>query len=239
VLVQTHLVRVIVGLALVAAGVALLFTPMSRLNVETNVFEVGWPFLVIGLGLALVLWSRTVSHRAEPVAVAGGVVFGAGFVLALQHFTGDWEAWYSERYIVSADSRIARFSLRTPTAPTRLARLAVNRPKRFSNRNNSPNSPISTNSNKQTNPVRRCPARTSDDRPRGGSAGGIDAYRASIVWRKLVGSSNGYTTSGGRSGPSFGRGCSHSAGTVERSNIPATRLSPGKVTEQDESSAAR
>jgi uncharacterized membrane protein len=92
--VQTHLVRVIVGLALVAAGVALLFTPTIRLNIETNVFEVGWPFLVIGLGLALMLWSRTASHRAETVAVAGGVVFGAGIVLALQHFTGDWEAWY-------------------------------------------------------------------------------------------------------------------------------------------------
>jgi hypothetical protein len=74
--------------------VALLVAPSLGLRVDGDAFAVGWPVLVVGLGLALLAASRTAGPRAEAVAVAGGVVLGAGLVLGLQHATGGWDVWY-------------------------------------------------------------------------------------------------------------------------------------------------
>jgi hypothetical protein len=86
--------RLLVGLALVAAGVSLFVAPAVGLRVDGDVFAVGWPFLVVGFGLALLVGSPSFGRRAERAAVVGGVVFGAGVVLTLQNASGDWDVWY-------------------------------------------------------------------------------------------------------------------------------------------------
>lgn len=72
----------------------LFVAPAFGLRVDGDVFAVGWPFLVVGVGLALLVGSPSFGRRAESAAVAGGVVFGAGVVLALQNASGNWDVWY-------------------------------------------------------------------------------------------------------------------------------------------------
>jgi hypothetical protein len=74
--------------------VTLFVAPAFGLRVDGDAFAVGWPFLVVGVGLALLVGSPSFGRRAESAAVAGGVVFGAGVVLALQNASGNWDVWY-------------------------------------------------------------------------------------------------------------------------------------------------
>ena len=79
---------VALGLLLVLAG-AVLFVG-QWLNVGLD--DVGWPFWVIAVGLAILLVGLVVA-REQGMVIGGTVVTAVGLVLLYQNTTGRWESW--------------------------------------------------------------------------------------------------------------------------------------------------
>lgn len=74
-------ILVIVGLILFAGQV-----------VDIGFADLGWPFWIVGVGVAILLVGLMVLTEA-PVVVGGTVVTTVGLVLLYQNATGHWESW--------------------------------------------------------------------------------------------------------------------------------------------------
>jgi hypothetical protein len=59
---------------------------------DIGIDDVGWPAIVIGVGIVILVLGLFVS-RAEGMVIGGTVVTTAGLVLLYQNSTGHWESW--------------------------------------------------------------------------------------------------------------------------------------------------
>lgn len=93
------------GLALIAAGLALLAASL----LGADLTAVGWPVAVIVPGALFVVaaFSAQPGRGLGYLAVPGCVVLATGLVLAAQNVTGDWDSWaYAWALIVPTSAGI-------------------------------------------------------------------------------------------------------------------------------------
>jgi hypothetical protein len=84
----------VIGLALVAVGVAAIAIREYDVNFLPHLGSWGWPLFVIVPGLVLLGASLVMQRpRGVAVAVAGAVVTIVGAILLYQSQTGHWESW--------------------------------------------------------------------------------------------------------------------------------------------------
>lgn len=76
------------GAILVVVGLLLFLGQL----LDIGIGDIGWPFFVIAIGLALLVLGLSVV-RETGLIVAGTVVTVIGLVLFYQHQTGHWESW--------------------------------------------------------------------------------------------------------------------------------------------------
>lgn len=81
---------IVMGVALVLVGGLVL---IGRL-VDVDVFDLGWPVLVILPGILLLVGAMALGGPAGVgLAIPGGIVTMTGLVLAFQNATGLWATW--------------------------------------------------------------------------------------------------------------------------------------------------
>lgn len=78
----------VLGAILIVIGGILFAGQMLDLDIG----DVGWPFIVIGIGVVLLALGLFV-NREEGMVVGGSVVTTVGLVLAFQNSTGLWATW--------------------------------------------------------------------------------------------------------------------------------------------------
>lgn len=76
------------GALLIGAGI-LLFAGQL---LDVDIMSLGWPLIIVGIGVALLLLGLTVSAE-QGMVVGGTVVTTVGLVLLFQDQTGRWESW--------------------------------------------------------------------------------------------------------------------------------------------------
>ena len=59
---------------------------------DVGLGDLGWPFIIVGIGLAILLIGLLVANQSGMV-VGGTVVTTVGLVLLYQNETGHWESW--------------------------------------------------------------------------------------------------------------------------------------------------
>ncbi|MBA3587579.1 MAG: hypothetical protein H0W41_08080 [Chloroflexi bacterium] len=79
---------VAIGLVLVLVGAALFAAQMLGIGLE----DIGWPFLVIAAGVAILVIGLVVMNE-QGMVIGGTVVTTVGLVLLFQDRTGRWESW--------------------------------------------------------------------------------------------------------------------------------------------------
>ena len=79
---------VALGLLLVVAGAILFAGQYFNLGID----DIGWPFWVIAVGVAILLVGLVVA-REQGMVIGGTVVTTVGLVLLYQNNTGRWESW--------------------------------------------------------------------------------------------------------------------------------------------------
>jgi hypothetical protein len=79
---------VAVGLVLVVIGAGLLAGQLVGIGIE----DLGWPFLVIAAGLAILLIGLVVAGE-QGMVIGGTIATIVGGVLLFQDRTGRWETW--------------------------------------------------------------------------------------------------------------------------------------------------
>jgi hypothetical protein len=85
---RTGTPAVAVGLVLVLLGAALFAGQYFDIGID----DIGWPFFVIAVGVALLVIGFMVANESGMV-VGGTVVTTVGLVLLYQNSTGRWETW--------------------------------------------------------------------------------------------------------------------------------------------------
>jgi len=78
----------VLGALLIGAGI-LLFAGQL---LDFDIMALGWPLIIVGIGVALLLLGLTVSAE-QGMVVGGTVVTTVGLVLLFQDQTGRWESW--------------------------------------------------------------------------------------------------------------------------------------------------
>jgi hypothetical protein len=76
------------GVALLLIGGALFIGQLLDIGID----DVGWPAIVIGIGLVILVLGLVV-NREEGMVIGGTVVTTVGLVLLYQNNTGRWESW--------------------------------------------------------------------------------------------------------------------------------------------------
>jgi hypothetical protein len=76
------------GVALLLIGGALFIGQLLDVGID----DVGWPAIVIGIGLVILVLGLVV-NREEGMVIGGTVVTTVGLVLLYQNNTGRWESW--------------------------------------------------------------------------------------------------------------------------------------------------
>jgi hypothetical protein len=76
------------GVALLLIGVLLFVGQLFDIGID----EVGWPAIVIGIGVVILVLGLFV-NREQGMVVGGTVVTTVGLVLLYQNTTGRWETW--------------------------------------------------------------------------------------------------------------------------------------------------
>jgi hypothetical protein len=76
------------GVALLLIGAALFIGQLLDIGID----DVGWPAIVIGIGLVILVLGLVV-NREEGMVIGGTVVTTVGLVLLYQNNTGRWESW--------------------------------------------------------------------------------------------------------------------------------------------------
>lgn len=79
---------VAIGLVLVLLGAALFAGQYFEIGFD----DIGWPFIVIAVGVALLVIGLVIANESGLV-VGGTVVTTAGLILLYQNNTGRWESW--------------------------------------------------------------------------------------------------------------------------------------------------
>ncbi len=79
---------VAIGLVLILIGAALFAAQMLGIGIE----DIGWPFLVIAAGVAILVIGLVVMNE-QGMVIGGTVVTTLGLVLLFQDRTGRWESW--------------------------------------------------------------------------------------------------------------------------------------------------
>lgn len=80
----------LVGAGLVGLGLLLL----AERVLDVNVGRYGWPFIVVGIGVLLIVGSVAIGGtEGSGMAVGGGITTVVGLVLAVQNATGLWATW--------------------------------------------------------------------------------------------------------------------------------------------------
>jgi hypothetical protein len=90
----SRLAGLLLGLLLVAAGMALLAVQLLGYEVRFDLVGLGWPIYVIVPGLILLVVGLIVDR--EPgvgLSIAGGIVTTVGLILAYQWATDHWASW--------------------------------------------------------------------------------------------------------------------------------------------------
>ena len=77
-----------IGLVLILAGAALLAGQLLGIGIE----DLGWPALVVGAGVAIVVIGLVVAGE-QGLVIAGVITATVGLVLLYQDRTGRWETW--------------------------------------------------------------------------------------------------------------------------------------------------
>lgn len=77
-----------IGLILVLVGAVLFAGQLLGIGIE----DIGWPFIVIGAGLAILVVGLVVVDD-QGVVIGGTIVTSVGLVLLYQDRTGRWETW--------------------------------------------------------------------------------------------------------------------------------------------------
>ena len=77
-----------IGLVLVLLGAALFAGQYFEIGFD----DIGWPFIVIAVGVALLVIGLVIANESGLV-VGGTVVTTAGLILLYQNNTGRWESW--------------------------------------------------------------------------------------------------------------------------------------------------
>jgi hypothetical protein len=86
--------HLLLGLALLVVGGAVLLLRQLDLDVPTAIVDAGWPFFVIVPGVVLFASSLLVPvPKGVGLAIGGAVVTTVGTVLLYQESTGHWESW--------------------------------------------------------------------------------------------------------------------------------------------------
>jgi len=84
----------VVGLFLIAAGIAFLAVRQAGFDLAKVAGEAGWPLFVIVPGLALLVAAAVPTPpRGIGFAIAGSIVTVVGLLLWYQAHSGDWESW--------------------------------------------------------------------------------------------------------------------------------------------------
>lgn len=81
--------RSAIGVILVALGILFLIAQFVGLNI----WSVGWPLPIIGLGLFFFLGMFLGGRSAGSLAIPGSVVTMVGLILLFQNMFGYWETW--------------------------------------------------------------------------------------------------------------------------------------------------
>jgi hypothetical protein len=79
------------GVLLIVLGVLFLFFQFSPIGWSWLNVELGWPLIVIGVGVFLLFFGLLVN--APGMAVPASIVGGIGALLYWQNLTGNWESW--------------------------------------------------------------------------------------------------------------------------------------------------
>jgi drug/metabolite transporter (DMT)-like permease len=79
---------VVIGLLLVVAGAVLFAGQWFNIGID----DVGWPFFVIAVGVAILVVGLVVAGE-QGMVIGGTVVTTVGLVLLYQNNTGRWESW--------------------------------------------------------------------------------------------------------------------------------------------------
>lgn len=91
--------NIIVGVILIALGVLFLVAQF----VEIDIWSLGWPFIIIGVGLLFFLGMFLGGRAAGGLAIPGSVVTMVGLILLFQNTFNRWESWsYAWTLIVMA-----------------------------------------------------------------------------------------------------------------------------------------
>jgi len=77
-----------VGAILVLVGIILLAGQL----LDISIADVGWPFIVVAIGLAILLFGLLIAGESG-VVVGGTVVTTVGLALLYQNATDHWESW--------------------------------------------------------------------------------------------------------------------------------------------------
>jgi len=77
-----------IGLVLVAVGAVLFAGQLAGIGIE----DVGWPFIVIAAGVAVLLIGLLVANE-QGMVIGGTIATTVGLVLFYQDQTGRWESW--------------------------------------------------------------------------------------------------------------------------------------------------
>jgi hypothetical protein len=81
--------RAAIGVILVALGVLFLFAQVLGLNI----WSVGWPIAIVGLGLFFFVAMLLGGQSAGSLAIPGSIVTTVGLILLFQNTFGRWETW--------------------------------------------------------------------------------------------------------------------------------------------------
>ena len=76
------------GVALLLIGIALFIGQLFDVGID----DVGWPAIVIGIGVVILVLGLFVNHE-QGMVIGGTVATTVGLVLLYQNNTGHWESW--------------------------------------------------------------------------------------------------------------------------------------------------